>query len=486
MAVENSNREIGGATSSGGDEKKNACMTLANKWILASKVIEKDINLLENTDKEAYYFIRNVFKNAQMPEKDLLMEKNGIIREISNSSTNYPQAFSTALKNFSTSTNKLIKDYALFKTCVEEIEAAGVTDYGVGRINYPDGSYYEGEAKDGEPNGFGRWVFKNGTIWSGEFKDGVRYGQGNIKWSDGDWYKGGWNENGADGYGTWYYAEYKRTDKGNYKDGYRSGSGRMDWENGGCYEGGWNEKGPHGKGAWKFSNGVLNVGDFVDGQRNGYGVVTFTNGDKFEGSWSEDSEGRLCGTGTYIYKNGRRDEGSYVNGQWQDKPVQQRTPNTGSFVDYAHYNNNNNNNNSSYNDYFDDNDNYWTGKYLTDVPQLSGLTYLRNILALILGGAASIYSIVYLQTNVGEWYMMLGAMFVAAISCFLYAGDGKDNESSWNPACIFGYTLGINSVLYFYGSTAGNDPWYYFIWAFLWLAIAINYCLLGRGELDLD
>ena len=55
---------------------------------------------------------------------------------------------------------------------------------------------------------------------------------------------------------------------------------------------------------------MLNEGDFVDGRRNGYGVVTFTNGDKFDGSWSEDSEGRLCGTGTYIYKNGRRDEGS--------------------------------------------------------------------------------------------------------------------------------------------------------------------------------
>ena len=476
MAVDNSIREIGGVSASANDEKKNACMTLANKWLMASKVIEKDINLLENTDKEAYYFLRNVFKNAQMPDKDILNEKNGIIREISNSSTNYSQAFSTALKNFSTSTNKLIKDYDLFKTCVAEIEAAGVkepvADAGVGKINYPDGSYYEGETKDGEPNGFGCWVFKDGTVYDGEFKEGVRSGQGTIKWADGDWYKGGWNENGPDGYGEWYYSKYKRTDKGYYKDGYRSGKGRLEWENGGWYEGEWNENGPHGKGRWKYSNGVLNVGDFVDGCRKGYGVVTFTNGDRFEGSWSEDSEGRLCGTGTYIYKDGRRDEGSYLNGEWQDKIE------------------NSNNNNSFVGDFVenvvndDNDDNYWTGKYLTDVREMSGLTYFRNILGIVLGVAASIYSIVYLQTYVGEWYMMLGAMILAAVSFFIYVGDGDGYDSIWNPASIFGYTLIMNGIMYFYGSTAGDDPWYYFIWAFLWCCMGLYYIKFGTGNLD--
>ena len=80
--------------------------------------------------------------------------------------------------------------------------------------------------------------------------------------------------------------------------------------------------------------------------------------------------------------------------------------------------------------------------------------------------------------------MMLGAMILAAVSFFIYVGDGDGYDSIWNPASIFGYTLIMNGIMYFYGSTAGDDPWYYFIWAFLWCCMGLYYIKFGTGNLD--
>ena len=46
---------------------------------------------------------------------------------------------------------------------------------GKGKFIYQDGSFYEGEFKNGNRNGYGIYKYNNGDIFKGEYKDGKRY-----------------------------------------------------------------------------------------------------------------------------------------------------------------------------------------------------------------------------------------------------------------------------------------------------------------------
>ncbi len=73
---------------------------------------------------------------------------------------------------------------------------------------YPDGRKYEGEFKDGNPNGQGEESYPDGGKYIGEWKDGKFHGEGILETPDGITYLGGW------------------------KDGVRHGKGQQDrsWE----------------------------------------------------------------------------------------------------------------------------------------------------------------------------------------------------------------------------------------------------------------
>lgn len=43
---------------------------------------------------------------------------------------------------------------------------------------FPDGSYYRGEMKDSQFDGFGKFYSASGTHYSGEWKNGVPHGEG--------------------------------------------------------------------------------------------------------------------------------------------------------------------------------------------------------------------------------------------------------------------------------------------------------------------
>ena len=61
---------------------------------------------------------------------------------------------------------------------------------GEGYLTNPDGSGYVGEFKDGLPNGQGMKNFFDGQNYVGEFKDGRRHGQGTYTYPDGRKYVG--------------------------------------------------------------------------------------------------------------------------------------------------------------------------------------------------------------------------------------------------------------------------------------------------------
>ena len=59
--------------------------------------------------------------------------------------------------------------------------------------NY-DINKFEGEHKNGEPNGQGTVTYSNGKKYVGGWKDGKINGQGTYTWSDGKKYVGEWKK----------------------------------------------------------------------------------------------------------------------------------------------------------------------------------------------------------------------------------------------------------------------------------------------------
>ena len=62
---------------------------------------------------------------------------------------------------------------------------------------------YQGDVKNGVPNGLGSLTYPDGSKYVGEYKDGRLNGQGTSTWSDGGEYVGSW-KNGTRWNGTFY------------------------------------------------------------------------------------------------------------------------------------------------------------------------------------------------------------------------------------------------------------------------------------------
>jgi len=77
------------------------------------------------------------------------------------------------------------------------------------------------------------------------------------------------------------------------------------------YSGDMSESGKrHGRGEYIWINGDRYQGDFVNGLKDGNGILYFSNGDKRVGVWKGD---KLHGPATYYYSAGRIDEET-----WED------------------------------------------------------------------------------------------------------------------------------------------------------------------------
>ena len=60
---------------------------------------------------------------------------------------------------------------------------------------YPNGNYYEGEWKKGQPNGFGKMIYANGNTYEGYWENGLPNGEGKMTCVTGFIYENYW-ENG--------------------------------------------------------------------------------------------------------------------------------------------------------------------------------------------------------------------------------------------------------------------------------------------------
>ena len=72
----------------------------------------------------------------------------------------------------------------------------------MGKQTHPDGRVYEGEYRDGKPQGQGKETSPDGHVYEGEWHDGERHGRGKVTWPGGHVYEGEWHERKPHGRGV--------------------------------------------------------------------------------------------------------------------------------------------------------------------------------------------------------------------------------------------------------------------------------------------
>lgn len=69
-------------------------------------------------------------------------------------------------------------------------------------VEFPDGTSYSGQWRDGKMNGRGVLLWPSGDRYEGEWRDGAQHGQGTFAAADGSMYFGGWAEGQMEGQGV--------------------------------------------------------------------------------------------------------------------------------------------------------------------------------------------------------------------------------------------------------------------------------------------
>jgi len=156
-----------------------------------------------------------------------------------------------------------------------------------------DFSKYEGDIRNGKPNGQGTHTFPDGRKYVGESKNGQWDGQGTITYPDGRKYVGEFKDEEFHGKGT-----LTRPDGGKYVGEFKNGK-------------------IHGQGTYTFEKGKYEgfkyVGEWKDGTQQGQGTDSLPDGSNYVGEW-KDGE-RWNGT---LYDKEGKIIGKFMNG-WFDQ-----------------------------------------------------------------------------------------------------------------------------------------------------------------------
>ena len=122
--------------------------------------------------------------------------------------------------------------------------------HGRGRLEWANGTSYEGGFDRGLFSGDGVLRLRTGAVYRGEFRAGRMSGRGRMEVPNGDVYEG------------------------NFEDGELNGAGRMTAK-GASYEGTFRGSRPHGTGVLKLPGGDVYKGAFERGVYHGEGVLTY-------------------------------------------------------------------------------------------------------------------------------------------------------------------------------------------------------------------
>jgi len=183
---------------------------------------------------------------------------------------------------------------------------------GKGLFKWANGQSYDGDWRDDVAEGEAVMVFANGDRYQGQVKNGVPDGRGKKQFSNGDSYDGQFSKGLNDGEGT-YTEKSGNSFTGQWKAGIKTGQGKYVWVGGQSYEGDWVADKPEGRGSIHFANGDQYDGQISNGLPHGKGVKTYASSqDRYDG---EFMQGEANGQGIYRWKNGDLYAGSWKNGK---------------------------------------------------------------------------------------------------------------------------------------------------------------------------
>lgn len=204
--------------------------------------------------------------------------------------------------------------------------------YCIGKISYPDGSYYKGPFLNGAFHGEGFFDFNDGATYKGKFQHQFRNGQGTMVYPDGEKYSGSWVNGVANGYGTHLYEDgriyegewkndkwhgvgvltFKKGKKyeGDFVNFRYEGKGKLTLESGMIYEGEFKNDAPHGMGKSKELDGSAYSGEWKRGKRHGKGNFQSKDGSVYSGMWAEN---KTSGKGVLIFSSGLKCTGNWTS-----------------------------------------------------------------------------------------------------------------------------------------------------------------------------
>jgi hypothetical protein len=131
---------------------------------------------------------------------------------------------------------------------------------GMGKLVMRDGSYYEGEFKNGEIFGKGYKFNKSKeSEYTGDFLEGLQHGKGTLRVRKLYTYQGDFFENMRHGYGE--LNEFKANRN---------------------YQGQWYYNKRHGQGIQRYPDGSTYTGDWIRDKRQGHGEMEYLDGSYYD------------------------------------------------------------------------------------------------------------------------------------------------------------------------------------------------------------
>ncbi len=167
---------------------------------------------------------------------------------------------------------------------------------GNGTLVYDNDDRYQGQMKNGRPNGRGVFLaVADNRRYEGTFRNGEFHGRGTYTFANGDRYVGQFAGGQPHGIGKFAF----------FKDGKTAYS-----YNGQFYLGVIN-----GKGVVTNADGTTCNGTFFNNTLSGKGTCTFPKESTFQSYTGELYNGRPNGRGTVVYANGKRYTGEFREGK---------------------------------------------------------------------------------------------------------------------------------------------------------------------------
>ena len=268
-----------------------------------------------NTSQDEQVIITFINNNIFFLQKITMNNNNNnkIIKTITQNNSNIDeteyQAANTSFQSRNQKNQTFHKQFFTFKnekrshrTSYSTSDSIYIGNYvnkkrnGQGKLILADQSYYEGNFKDGEFDGFGFYRTKNYTykgqfingkkngkgkmenfstksVYEGEFKNDMKEGYGIEKYNDGSIYKGYYKEDVKHGNGELSLKKEKNISiyKGEFKNGKIWGKGKYKWDNKKEYEGDWENNEISGFGILTENN-IKHIGYFSHDKKEGYGA----------------------------------------------------------------------------------------------------------------------------------------------------------------------------------------------------------------------